>query len=496
MDFLDPQKIRRHNIILMVGYIFIGVAILVTTVVMLYLAYGFGLGKDGEIIQNGLVFFSSHPSNASIYIDGTKKTNTGARLVIAAGSYNVMLQKDGYRSWQKTLKVEGGAVQHVAYPFLFPSVLTTTELRSYAAAPVLTTESPDNHWLLVQPAGSVATFEKYDLSSSTSVAKPPVTLTLPASVITSATGPQKIQVVAWADDNRHVLLTHTYDTNKMEYILLDQANPSSSVNLTQTLKLTVSQQLTLQNDKYDNYYVYDQQAQSLGQASLGQPSVTPLLLNVLAYKAFGSDTIVYVTSASQPAGKVEAMFRQGGQDYPLQSFPAKDTYELAVSEYDGDWFAAVGAASKGTVYLYKNPAYQYGNNPGHTEIPLSILHVAAPSVVSFSPRSQFVAAEHGTQFAVYDVENDQRYAFTTSKALDKPQSSAEWMDGSHFEYVSGGQLVVVDYDGTNLQVLMSADAPYVPAYDPAYRYVYALAPNATGKQTALTSTALLIPADL
>ena len=70
MDFLDPKKRARHTIIILTGYVLIGVAIIIATIVLLYQAYGFGLNRNGSVIQNGLLFFSSQPAPADIYING------------------------------------------------------------------------------------------------------------------------------------------------------------------------------------------------------------------------------------------------------------------------------------------------------------------------------------------------------------------------------------------------------------------------------------------
>ena len=76
MDFLDPKKRFRHTLLLYSGYLLIGIAIAIATTVLLYEAYGFGLGKDGTVIQKGLLFMSSQPSPASIYIDGKLNSKT------------------------------------------------------------------------------------------------------------------------------------------------------------------------------------------------------------------------------------------------------------------------------------------------------------------------------------------------------------------------------------------------------------------------------------
>jgi hypothetical protein len=151
MDFLDPKKRFRQTVLLVTGYVLIGVAITIATVILLYAAYGFGLGKNGAVIQNGLLFFSSQPNPAKIYINGRlSSSQTNTRLELPAGIYQVKLTRTGYRSWQRTVEVDGGSVEHFDYPLLFPSNLITKKISSYATAPGLVTQSPNQQWLLLQ----------------------------------------------------------------------------------------------------------------------------------------------------------------------------------------------------------------------------------------------------------------------------------------------------------------------------------------------------------
>lgn len=131
MDFLDPQKQYRHRIILLLGYALVGVAIAIGTLVLVYQAYGFGIAKNGTVIQNGLIFFSSQPNPADIYVDGTKKSvRTNTRLSLPANIYKIELKRQGYYSWHRSIDLQGGSVEHFDYPFLFPKELITKSLQT------------------------------------------------------------------------------------------------------------------------------------------------------------------------------------------------------------------------------------------------------------------------------------------------------------------------------------------------------------------------------
>ncbi len=491
MDYLDPKKQLQHKIILMVGYVLVGIAIVIGTLILLYQAYGFGLGKNGTVIQNGLFFFSSQPHPADIYVNGTlKPVRTNTRLSMPAGIYNVVLKRDGYRDWRRAITLNGGSVEHFDYPFLIPKTLSPKKVAGYSSAPGLTTQSPDRRWLLVQQPGNVTVFDMYDLKNPD---KPATVLTLPGGLLTKAVGAESWQLGEWADDNQHLLLQHVYD-GKTEFILINRTDPTQSVNLNTSLSISPSK-LTLNNKKYDQYYDYDAATARLQTATLKTPGAQPYLEHVLNYQSYGNNTMLYATDDGAPAGKVLIKLRIGSKTSLIRSFPAGDTYLLDLTEYSGTLYVTVGASSENKVYIYKDPVGQLADNPNHALVPAQILHVTAPNYLSFSNSAQFIVTENATEFAVYDIENKEVYHYHSAYALDAPQVHASWMDGDRLTYVSAGKLVVFDYDNANRQVLVSADSRYLPAFTPNFKFVYTLSPAPVAGQLDMDRTSLLSPAD-
>ncbi len=494
MDYLDAKKQFREHVVLIIGYILVALAITIATLVLVYQAYGFGLAKNGTVIQNGLVFFSSQPNPASIYINGVLNANTtNTRLELPSGIYNVKITRTGYRDWQRTITFDAGAVEHVDYPFLFPNTLTTKKIQTYNSPPGLVTQSPDRRWLLVEQPNSIANFDLYDLKDP---AHPVLTtFTLPANLLSKATTGEDWQLDSWADDNQHVLLTHQYD-GKNEFVLVDRANPSQSVNLNNALG-TNPTELTLDNKKYDQYYLYNNTPDgALETATLETgTTLTPYLQDVLAYQSYGNNTMLYVTSDGAPSGKVLLKLQSGNQTITIRSLPVSPTYLVNLTEYSGVLYVAAGATSDSQVYIYQDPLGQFTNQQG-TIVPSQVLTVSQPNYLSFSNSAQFIVDENGSSFGVYDIQNQKAYSYTAPLALDSPQLHASWMDGDRLVYASDGKLIVFDYDGKNQQTLMNVSASYLPAFSANYNYVFSMGPNPTAGKLNLDRTPLLIPADL
>jgi len=341
MDYLDPQKQFRHRVIMFVGYVALAIAITIATLILLYQAYGFGLGQHGTIIQNGLIFVSSQPSSAQIYINGVTKSQTNARILMPAGVYQVKLTRSGYRDWHRAIDVQSGSVTHYDYPFLFPVSLKTTKLQNYAAVPAMITQSTDRRWLVVQKPDSAIAFDVYDLKNSV---KAPLVISLPVGVVTKATSAESWQALEWADDNQHVLMQHNYDA-KYEYILVDRQNFDQSVNLNTALAASPNK-LNLRNKKYDQYYLYATASGVLQTASLAVPTPTALLNHVLAYEFYGSDKVLFITDTDAPAGRVLLKLSVGNLSYIIHSFPADSNYLLSLMNYNGTLYVSAGAASE------------------------------------------------------------------------------------------------------------------------------------------------------
>lgn len=497
MDFLDPNKQRAHMVRLIVGYILIGTAILIATIILLYQAFGFGLGKQGEVVQNGLVFVSSQPQGAQVYIDNKLyKDTTNTRFQLPEGDYAIEVRREGYISWKRRVEVTGGSVARYDYPLLVPQSLTPSPVRTYQTKPEFATASPDRRWLLVQQAGSAVGFDVYDVRDPKKIPDKLRSITLPASVVTASTAAgQSWKLTEWSTDNVRVVVEHAYNGGS-EYILIDHQNPENSVNLTRALNLQPGQILSLRDKKYDRYYIFDPAAKSVAAAALSDTTPVPVLMGALAFKSYGSDMLLYATDVGATPGKALTMLKDGDVTYKIREIGGTGPYLLDLAQYSGDWFVAVSASGDNIAYVFKNPQAVRKAGKVQNLVPARLLRVTAPNYLAFSSNTQFIMLENGTNFAVYDAEMDKGYTYAAAAPLDAPQTHAAWMDGDRITYVSGGNVVIFDYDNINSRTLVPASSSYLPFFDRDYRYLYTItAPAPAAGQSTLAQTSLLTAND-
>lgn len=495
MDFLDPHKRRQSHIRLIIGYVLVGIAILLATVILVYAAYGYSINpKTGNVVQNGLLFVGSQPSGANIYLNGTSRNSTtSARLVLAAGNYTLKLTKTGYRDWQRNIVLSEQSIDRFVYPFLFPTKPRVTPIKPYSAAPSLITETPDRHWLLVEALNSdpaTVSFDEFDTTKLDQASQP---ITLPSDLLTSPDQPGSVLTeVAWSTDNVHLLLKHDYQGGS-EFVVLDRTSPTDSFNVNKTLGINPTQ-VVLRNEKVDQLYVYDGSAQTLSVADTTKDVVDPAFLtHVLAFKGYGTSLLTYVTDNKMPAGQAQARIWDNGQTYALNSFPVGDHYLIDAAQYQGDWFYAAGSSSADHVNLYKNPLDSLQNSSiGKAEAFIS-LRVNNASKIGFSTNTRFIEVESGQQFGVYDFETDTRFQYTLQAALVGP---LQWMDGHRLMGESAGKFFVMDYDGINQQLLTPTNFAEGGFFSSDYNHLLTTAPASDGSSVSLENIDMRAGADL
>ncbi len=443
--------------------------------------------KTGKVVQNGLVFVDAHPVSATVYIDGQQKNQTDLRLVIPAGQHSLELKRDGYRSWQRQFDVGGSSIVRFAYPFLFPNNLVTRDLQLYGSTPGMTTETPDRHWLLIQQPGSLTNFDVVDLNEKTN---PITSLTVPGNLFSLAGATHTLEFVEWSTDNRHVLVKHTFEGGH-EFAVIDREVPASSVNINRLFGVSITT-MTLRDKKFDQYYLHDANGGVLRLADARNRQLTPILNRVLAFKPHGADVILYVSDENVTAGKVAVRIWDNEKIYNLRQLPASKRYFVDLARFNGQWYMAAGDDTEQKVYIYKDPYAELKRNPARPALPLSVLKVAAAEYVSFSANARFIALQGGNEFSVYDAENNDQFRYNTQLTLH-PTHKAEWMDGHRLILISDNKVVVFDFDGTNKQVLNSAEPAYQIFFDRDYTGLFTISRSqVVNSRPALTRTELRV----
>lgn len=458
--------------------------IAIGTLLLLYTAQGYYVDrKNGELIQNGIVFVDSKPKGATIFVnDVAERSKTDTRLVLPAGPYTIRIEAEGYRTWQRSFNLAGGQIERLVYPLLVPNVLTINDVQVYDASPQLATQSPDRRWLLVQRPGQTYRFDVFDLlnpdESPRQVALPVLALTKPAAEAT-------LEIVEWSTDNRHILIRRNFEGTS-EYLIIDRENPDASINLNTLFGITPAK-VSLKDKRPDQIYYLDTIPGVLRSGDTKAKTISAPLVSVVSdYKSYGNDILLYVTTEGAETGKADFKIVDGGKTYLLKSLAQADAYALDVSKYEDEWYYVVGSAGGKGAYVYKNPvaALKSGSS---SPLQSTVLGIDNPRFASFSANTQFIALQNGKSFATLDLEYDRQYRFDITEDIPAAQKIS-WMDGHRLVYVHNQQSYMVDFDNSNKQTLVTTSLMNGPFFDRDYDNIFTIE---TSKRDA-TKTALTI----
>ncbi|MCA9330722.1 PEGA domain-containing protein [Candidatus Saccharibacteria bacterium] len=470
MEFLDPKKRKAHRQKLFIGYGLIAIALTMITIVIFFAAYGYDIDrKTGQVIQNGMIILNAAPESARITINGNDEGNTDKRLSLPAGQYSVELSRDGYRNWHRDVNLSGGAIEQLVYPFLFPQNLSTRAVQDYTAAPGVESQSPDRRWLVVQrPEDAVGAFQVVDLNDSTT---PTSTVVFPDGVLTQGKK-HTFQVVEWSTNNNELLMKHTVD-GATEFVMFNRDNPSKSRNLTKLFDGRTFTSVSLRDRNPELFYLYNSADKSLYSTDVKARQYTLVAENVLSYKGYQKDLVLYVTP-DKDTTQADVHLRYKGVDKVIKKVGASKSYIHDAADFNGKLYVAVGGSSDKNVYLFEDPLSGFSDT---SEAPSAFLALALanPQHLSFSTNARFIAAQSGSSVAIYDAETERHYQYDTKLDLANGVS-ATWMDGHRLTVVPKDGLVrVFDFDGTNMQSLNPGVSGNTVYFDRDYKALYVMA---------------------
>ncbi len=478
MEFLDPEYKRRHNIILVLGQGLVGIAVVTAALLLVLKAYGFDLDrKTGEVIQSGLVYVDSAPDKANIRINGnihSDKTNT--RFTLPSGSYNLQLEKENYRTWQRQFDLEGSAVERFTYPMLIPKDLKPAVVDSSTTMNFLFSQSPDRKWLVVSENSELTSLKDYNLTDLTENKLPKSrSFALPAGIFEKATSTNQFEVIEWSNNNANFLVKHTFD-GKIEYALLNRDEPAKSFNL-KTVG-TIDGEVSLLDKSADKLLVFNKTSGVLNLINVKDKKTTQLLTGVLSFKSHGDDKILFTRVSPSDKTKARVALLDDNKSYDVREIPISSNLPVDIATFHSKWYLIIGSEKESKTYIYEDFVDKFKNDPLKTVSPIRVTknNITTPLKISFSKNTRFISSFSGSEISIYDIEDKRSYRYDLKVQLPEAESPV-WMDGHRVILSGTGQAVVLDFDGSNKQTLTPIPSNKNIFFDRDYERYYTVTSN-------------------
>lgn len=472
----QKQVIQR---IVVYGLMSLSVVALVTLLVFVMLGYQFNKA-DGKIEQGGLVQFSSTPSGANVGIDSKSfGTQTSARTTMTSGSHFITMNKTGYRQWQKTVSVVPGSVLWLNYTRMIPTTLKPTTVASYGMVSD-SNVSPDRKWLAIKEDPTTATIRMENISSSTAKASvldlPPASYTAPSEGQT-----QSFAIAQWDPSSRYLLVKHTYNGAKTEWLVVDIQHAETTKNMTTLLGFDA---MNVMFSNTDNNVLYGLVGHDLRKIDLGAVTLSgPLVTNVAEFSLYQNSTIVYTTLPDPTTHARTVGYYSEGANKPRTIRSYADDGQLplhiALGSYYSDSYVAIAYGDNVEVLTGDLPR----SDASDASTLRMVTTMTVPSGVlnlSIITNGRFVVAQTATGYAVYDLELKK----TTTTVLTGPAVTTEklhWLDNYMAWSDRDGTLRTVEFDGANQQAIMPVTPGFSVTLSPDGTYLYGFLKTAEGK---------------
>ena len=455
MDFEERQQQKKRRLIrVIITEIIMFLAVILIVVVALLITMGFFVTSDGRIEQSGLIQIHSIPTGATVTIDDkTIFSRTNLSRTLSAGNHHIKLTRDGYDSWEKTIKMYSGLLVRLYYPRLFlenrtpESMLRLGEnLEFYSTSSdrnnILYANNDSPTWHLVNVASDEVKTTDLDLTDI-----------LPGVADQKFLG--ELKQLTWNSSGDQVLTQIAYD-NQTEWILVNLKDVKNSLNLTKTFGFQFDQ-VELVNDNTSQLFVLENH--HLRRIDVSNQAISRVLLdNIESFTSQGSNLLYLTTlqTTDETSYRAIGTYRDGESGGTIITKITSDgPILIAISRYyDNDYLAYI-INNDLTVYYGSIPTYS--ENPSDSFTDLEILVDSAqlteiPDSLTVSPDGEYLLAQKAQSISAIDLEMGDIYAY------DASTSEFTWIDSSMLYSTTANELQVWDFDGTNIRTLVSSQS--------------------------------------
>lgn len=487
--YYPPSK-RKQLIQRTATYALMSVSVigLVTVLVLIMLGYQFNR-NDGKIEQGGLVQFDSKPAGGTVAIDGASfGSRTPSKTTLTSGQHFISMQRNGYRTWQKSIDVVAGSVLWLNYTRFIPNDLTPAAVSNFGTL-TSTSPSPDNKWMALKDTPDTADVK---LANVTGDDVKLTTLTLP---IDSYTAPSEGQTQTftlgdWDEDSRYVLVSHTYDGTKQEWLVVDTNDVANTKNITKLFGVSPTKLVFSENDSRILFALVGSNVQRINIP--GNVISDPLLTNVAEFASYdhmlGYITLPDPTTKERTAGYLTDGATKGRA---LRTFSddATTALHMTLSKYFGDTYISVVHGEQMEILMGDLPHSDSKEAPS-LEAVTSVPIPAGTQYLSSKTEGRFIIAQQGATYVVYDLEL-KKMTKTTLRGTTPVATELKWIDGYTAWTDQDARLRLYEFDGANQQDIMAVAPGFDALVTPNNKYLYGITKSEDG-QYHLTRVKLII----
>lgn len=420
------KSIMMRRILVVLGYALGATVIIIGTILLIAFGNGYSYDfKTGRLVHRGLLLLETKPSGAAITINGKYiGKDTPFRRSYEGGMYDIKVERDGYRTWNKQVEIIPSRVTATQYIMLMPNRFESEEVARFSALEQFTPTRDRSRIAFVVP-GVAGDSGLWVMNAGNQDRRKLYSLPAPTEGQPVGT----LQIMSWSDDASHLLVRRTVN-GVTSTLVVDARGNDQAIDITDVFKTDIADVTFSKNNWQELYWT---SPEGLRRLSLSDQTISAVLVEKIGAYTYAGDRIIYIdTSTKEPS--LWWMDRGGRKELISGGIPPSSRYGVAYSTYIDRPYAVVTSLDSGKVQLF-NDIYS-DNMTGRT------LEVSAHTA-TFNGDGRFVALGNDNATTVFDLELTKLYSLNNSK----PISGLSWYDNYHLQYYQDGQAVVAEYDG-------------------------------------------------
>lgn len=451
MDFEERERQKRRQMIsVVIAEVGMFLAVIAIVVVATLAAMGFFVTPDGTIEQTGLAQIHSIPTGASVELDGGvlfSKTNLTRSLT--PGEHSLKLSRDGYDTWQKTIKMYSGVLIRLYYPRLFLTNRTQEMVGRVGQELEFFEPSGDYSYILYMVKNST----KWQLMNirGDEVKTSVLDLGEVLSGVQKEVFAGKITYFKWNKNSDRALIKTEVD-GASEWILVDLRDVKKSLNLTRTFGLNFTEVAMIDDSATQLFALENQQLRKI---TISDQAVSRVLLSGVENFAVEGTNVLYTMTSGEGEKKQRTIgvYKDGEKGgTTIAKIENDDQTKVALAKYYDEDYMAFVVNDKITVYYGTLPSYR--ENAVDTDfLNFKVLLDAeqlsiVPREMSVSEEGEYLAMNDGNKFAVVDFEMGDLHEYEAGV------STVNWLNESMMFATVQSKLEVWDFDYTNRRLLV------------------------------------------
>ena len=462
MDRAKSKKIR--NIRVIITNLFMCLSVVVIVFVLMMIAMGFTFTENGKLEQAGLVQLASHPSDATVTIDGDAQFgHTEFSKMLSGGTHKITVTKPGYDTWGKDLKIDGGLLTRVEWIRLFPKKAKSDSIKTYEDLRFATFSANRKKLLVVEKDSNTLHF--IDIQGD-KIKNTDINLNDCLSTTAAKAVKGTISVVAWNNNNTRIIAKWTVD-DKTSWHLIDLEHSEASINLTKRFNLSF-ESILIANDSASKLWALE--AGNLRLIDTSNLTISSAFASDIEKIAHNRDVVAF-TNVENDTRQLN-IYKDGEKGYTtlkkLEGATDKTTIKLAMGSYwNEDWLAY---SFNNHIYVLGGKYPSYGKNEANKlKEKLSRELDYKPQLLSVNANQRIVVFSGDTKLTSYDMETKEDF----DVELAAPLTNINWIDGFLLWQNVDGDIIVRDFDGSNRRKIASkVDTPFPAVISENNRWLY------------------------